>query len=292
MRLRSASPVQKVMNFLSVLKLAARNAFEHDAFNIAKAVAYSSILTLFPALLVLGAVLASSRRLDVYIVEVSDALSRILPTDTATAVEYLRNPHFRPVGFLITTALLTVWTASSAIVSCMEGFRRAYGLPRTWGTVKERFMAFSMVILTGIPMTFATFLIAFGSDLESRVSVLMGHALGPYVLLLWVASRWLIAGMTSVAVIALIYHIAVPRTQPWRTVLPGAIVSTGLWFPATWLFGLYLRNSNEYNVIYGFLGAGIALLVWMYVVSLIVLLGAEINAILFPRTLKTYQAAA
>ncbi len=240
----------------------------------------------------LGAVLASSSKFEVYIAELSYALSRILPTGNATAVQYLRNSHFHPVGFLIATSLLTIWTASSAIISWMEGFRRAYCLPRTWGIVKERLIAFSLVILAGIPMTFATVLIAFGGEIENRVSVLMGHELGPYVLLMWTALRWLIAGTTSVAVIALIYHNAVPRMQPWHTVLPGAIVTTGLWFLATWIFGLYLRRSNDYSIIYGFLGAGIALLVWMYVVSLIVLIGAEINAILFPRTVKTFRAAA
>jgi membrane protein len=68
--------------------------------------------------------------------------------------------------------------------------------------------------------------------------------------------------LTSTAVIALIYHNAVPRSRPWHTVLPGAIAATTLWFGATSLFGWYLRQSTEYSVIYGVLGVGIALLVW------------------------------
>ena len=84
---------------------------------------------------------------------------------------------------------------------------------------------------------------------------------------------------------ALIYHFGVPRTQPWHTVLPGATLATAIWFPATLGFGWYLSNVAEYNVIYGSLGVAIALMVWMYIVSLIVLFGAEVNALLYPRAI-------
>jgi membrane protein len=102
-------------------------------------------------------------------------------------------------------------------------------------------------------------------------------------LLMWGVMRWIIAILTSIAVISLIYHNAVPRTQPWHSVLPGASLATGLWFSATLLFGWYLRHYADYSIIYGSLGAAIALLVWMYMISLVVLVGAEFNAMLFPR---------
>jgi membrane protein len=173
----------------------------------------------------------------------------------------------------------------------MEGFRKAYQLPQTWGLIKERLIACLLVILAGIPLTFATILIAFGGQIENHIVPNMSHAWSPLVLLVWTGIRWSIASLASVAVIALIYHNAVPRTQPWHTVIPGAITATAMWFTATSLFGWYLRQSSEYNVIYGVLGVGIALLVWMYMVSLIVLVGAEFNAILFPRTLERYRLA-
>ena len=86
------------------------------------------------------------------------------------------------------------------------------------------------------------------------------------------------------SVIALIYHNAVPRTQPWHSVLPGATLATCMWFVVTILFGWYLQNYADYNVIYGSLGVAIALLVWMYLISLVILIGAELNAMIFPRS--------
>ncbi|MGA8502831.1 MAG: YhjD/YihY/BrkB family envelope integrity protein, partial [Candidatus Sulfotelmatobacter sp.] len=72
---------------------------------------------------------------------------------------------------------------------------------------------------------------------------------------------------------------------PWHSVIPGATLATAMWFSATLLFGFYLRHYADYSIIYGSLGAAIALLVWMYMVSLVVLVGAEFNAMLFPRTM-------
>ena len=56
-----------------------------------------------------------------------------------------------------------------------------------------------------------------------------------------------------------------------------------MWLIATALFGWYLQHYADYSVIYGSLGAAIALLVWLYIVSVIILIGAEFNAMLFPR---------
>jgi membrane protein len=271
--------------FWRLFRLSIWRAFEHDAFAIAKASAYSSIFTFFPALLVLGSVMATVNRGEVYLREISYALGTILPAGSSTALSYLRGSADRPVGLLVSTSLLTIWSASGVIISWMDGFRRAYQLPKTWGLVQERLIAISLVFMAGLPLSFATILVAFGSRIEMRILFLIGHEFGPLILLLWGAIRWTIAILTSIAVIQLIYHNAVPRTQPWHSVLPGAVLSTAMWLLSSALFGWYLQHYTDYSVIYGSLGVGIALLVWMYLISLVVLIGAEFNAMLFPRGL-------
>jgi membrane protein len=271
--------------FWRLFRLSIWRAFEHDAFGTAKASAYSSIFTFFPALLVLGAVLATLNRGQVYLREISYALGTILPAGSSTVLAYLRGSTDRPVGLLITTSLITLWSASGVIISWMDGFRRAYQLPKTWGLVQERVISISLVLMAGIPMTFSTILVAFGSRIETRVLFHIGHEFGPLILLLWGLIRWIIAILTSIAVIQLIYHNAVPRTQPWHSVLPGAVLATAMWLISTALFGWYLQHYADYSVIYGSLGLGIALLVWMYLISLVVLIGAEFNAMLYPRGL-------
>ncbi len=274
-----------MLRFLRLLRLAFWRAFQHDSFAIAKASAYSSILTFFPALLVVGSLLATSRKGAPYLREISNALSRILPAGSGAAMNYLRGGGNRPLGLLVTTSLLTLWTASGVMISWMEGFRRCYELPKTWGLVKERLIAFSLVILAGLPMTFATLLVAFGNKIETQILFYIAHEFSWYVVLMWTVIRWMIAILTSIAVIALIYHNAVPRTQPWHSVIPGATLATAMWFSVTMLFGWYLQHYADYSIIYGSLGVAIALLVWMYFISLVVLVGGEFNAMLFPRTM-------
>ena len=277
-----------IMRSLDLLRQAFWRAFLHDAFAIAKASAYSSILTFFPSLLAVGSVLASRRNTQALLGEISEALKEILPAGTAAAQAYLKGAPGHSAGVIITTTLLALWLASGVMISWMEGFRRSYELPKIWGLVKERLVALYLVILAGIPLSIATIFVAFGNRIELRVLSAIGHEFSPYVYLMWMFARWLIAISTSVAVIALIYHYAVPRTQPWHSVLPGAVLATMLWFIVTIIFGWYLQHAN-YNVLYGSLGVAVALLVWMYLVSLVILVGSELNAILYPRARLGYE---
>jgi membrane protein len=274
-----------MLRFFRLLRLAFWRAFVHDAFAIAKASAYSMILTFFPVLLIIGSVLANWRKGAPYLREISYALGSILPAGGNTVLSYMKAAGQHPLGFLTTTSLITLWTASGVTVSWMDGFRRCYELPKTWGLVQERMIAFMLVVFALIPMTFSTLLVAVGSKFEARLLPYVDPDFSIYVFLLWGATRWLIATLTSIAVIALIYHHAVPRTQPWHSVMPGAMLATILWFTTTVGFRAYLQHFGNFATIYGSLGAVMALLVWMYLISLVVLVGAEFNALLFPRAM-------
>jgi membrane protein len=274
-----------MLRFFRLLRLALWRAFVHDAFATSKAAAYSAILTFFPVLLIIGSALASWRKGQPYLREITYALGSILPAGGTTALNYLKGAAQHPVGLLTTTSLITLWTASGVMISWMDGFRRCYELPKTWGLVQERLIAFLLVVFALIPMTFATLLVAVGSKFETRLLPFLDPDFSIYILLLWGAMRWLIATLTSIAVIALIYHHAVPRTQPWHSVMPGAMLATILWFSVTVGFRAYLQHFGDFATIYGSLGAAMALLVWMYMISLVVLVGAEFNALLFPRAM-------
>jgi membrane protein len=272
--------------FLQHFRLALWRAFQHDAFAVAKAAAFSAIITLFPAILMLASILSISSTTELLFREVSHALGRILPEGTHAAVmQYFTGNKRVTLKFLLTLIVITLWTGSGVMISWMEGFRNAYQLPKTWGLVKERMIAFLLVILAGVPLVFASFLLVFGNQIEQWIVYRVGHELGPYILGLWTALRWIIATLTSIAVIALIYHHGVPRTQPWHRVLPGSTLATVLWFVSTVIFGIYLRRFANYDVIYGSVATAIALLIWLYLVSMVILVGAEFNAVRYPRFL-------
>jgi membrane protein len=236
--------------------------------------------------LLVASVLSESHKTEAFIREIGRAVGRILPEGTSTAVlQYFSGTKPASVRSLITLVVITLWTGSGVMISWMEGFRNAYQMPKVWGLVKERMIAFLLVVLAGIPMAFSSFLLVFGNQIETWIAYHVGHEFGPYIVGLWTALRWIIAALTSIAVIGLIYHHGVPRTQPWHRVLPGAALATVLWFVSTVLFGVYLRHFANYDVIYGSVATAIALLIWMYIVSMVVLIGAEFNALRYPRFL-------
>src|SRR5258706_6867534 len=137
----------------------------------------------------------------------SYTLGQILPSGTSdAALRYFQNPGQRSASVLVTTSLLTLWTASGIILSWMQGFRFAYQLPKTWGIVKERIIAIALVLGSLLPLGFASSLVAFGDQIERWMIFNSVHELGAYILLFWTAVRWSIAALTSIAVISVIYH--------------------------------------------------------------------------------------
>jgi membrane protein len=274
--------------FFRTLKLALLSAFKHDALGFAKGSAFSMILTFFPSLMVGTSLLVMFDSTRDFAMDLADDLGRFLPPGIGY---YIRNffeiTQERSGRVLFLASLITLWTASGVMITWMLYFRTAYKMQNTWGIIKERFIAFGLVIMAGVPLSFATFLVAFGNEIEQRFADRMayelGHMVEPYILLLWTILRWIIAILTGVSVMALIYHHAVPRNQRWHSVLAGAALATGLWFPATVGFGYYVRHFAQYSLFYGSLAASIVLLVWLYIISLIILIGAEFNATLYPR---------
>ena len=257
----------------------------HGQYSVAKAAAYSLILTLFPAFLVMASALEASHNTERFLQQISTAVRWVLPPGSRSpALSFFQSQQHHTTRIIYSASAVMLLAATGVMISWMDGFRRAYEMPNTWGFWKERAVAVYLVFLALVPLGFATLLVAFGDQIENWVQTESMHLFRPMILLVWDAARWAIALLTCVAVMSLVYHNGLPKSQSWRRVLPGAVVATLLWFAATTLFGWYVTNYATYSVVYGSLGAAIALLVWLYIVSAIVLLGAELNAQFYPRT--------
>jgi membrane protein len=272
------------------------SAFGHSAFSMAKAAAYSAILSIFPALLVVTTLFAMMPAGDDLRGVIRGALATVLPPDTMQLMQtYFISNHAGSLRIIGGSLFVSLFAAMGVLLSLMEGFRRAYRLPRgTWGIWRERLVALLLVPGTMVPMAAATLFLAFGHTIEHWMIANSNHELRFYVIVLWRLIRWAIALLASVSSLALIYHFGVPRQKlteggrvacmrrRWSETMPGAAIATGCWFVATIVYGFYLTRFADYSIVYGSLGAGIATLVWLYMVSFSVLIGAEFNAQLFP----------
>jgi membrane protein len=258
-------------------------ALEHDVLNSAKAVAYSGMLTLFPALVVLTALLAQVPEGTTLVGEIRGAFEQFLPDDSMTLLKAaLETRRFYSAQLLFSAGALAVFAGLGLMLSLMDGFRRAYREPRdSWGFWQRRIRALLLVPIVLVPLALATLVLVFGRQFEAWMIDNAGHELRHVVLLFWRMVRWAVALLTSISVLGALYHFGTRRKEHWACVAPGAVAATLVWFPSTLAFGLYVTRIADYSMFYGSFGAGIATLVWLYITSFSALLGAELNGVLF-----------
>lgn len=258
-------------------------AIQHDVLNTAKASAYSGMLMFFPAFIVITALIAKFPEGPTAVGEIRWVSGQILPADTVHLMlssMQARNPH--PGRLIWSGIILSIFAALGLMLTLMEGFRRAYRLPRNeWGFWERRIRALFLVFIVLVPLALATILLVFGRAIELWMVFNAGHELRYLVLFLWRMARWSLAFGTTLAVVGALYHFGTKRGEHWMRIMPGAMAASAVWFSATLTFGWYVTRIADYTIFYGSFGAGIATLVWLYITSFTVLLGAELNGVFF-----------
>jgi membrane protein len=263
--------------FLRLLRQSALRAFYHNCFEVAKSAAYSSILSFFPGLAVVASLLFR-HNVSAVMDEIAVALDRVLPPEVyRVASLYLAAQGRRNQGLLAGAWFVAIWSASNVMLSLIEGFRTAYRIPAGRSFFRGRAVALALLPLAGAPLLVASFLVLFGQQIENWLVAHLDEASW------WVATaghvvRWAIALGTSVVVIVLLYWVGPNRPQKLRYIWPGAALATVLWVAATLLFAWYVQHVARYGDLYGSVSTAVVLLIWMYIVSVIVILGCEFNA--------------
>ena len=274
----------RVFRFLGVMRATLISTFEGNSLSIAKGAAYSSLLSFFPVLTTLAAILVQANATNVART-IANFLYQVVPPGTEDVVLTLFVVHGeRPKYLLIGAVLLALWAASGAIMSMIEGFRSIYRIPTGRSFLQERAMAVFLVLISALPIVGASALIVFGTRAESflmhRLGVIAQDVdLQGWLELLSKILRLGLAFASFVLVTALLYYLGPNRKQTLANVFPGAVLATVLWLISTLVFSWYVRHISNYNVLYGSVGAGLALLVWMYVLAVITLFGCEFNAV-------------
>jgi membrane protein len=258
-------------------------ALEHDVLNTAKAAAYSGMLMLFPALVVLTALLSQVPEGNSLVGEIRYSFEQFLPADTMSLLQSaLETRRLYSAQLIFSAAGLSVFAGLGVMLSLMDGFRRAYRQPRShWSFWQRRLRALLLVPIVLAPLSLATLLLVFGRQIEVWMIDNAGHELRHFVLYFWRMVRWAISLVTSMIVLGALYHFGTRRKEHWAWVGHGAVAATLIGFPATLAFGWYVTRIADYSMFYGSFGAGIATLVWLYITSLSALLGAELNGVLF-----------
>lgn len=264
-------------------------AYEDNCFGIAKGAAYSFLLSLFPILTTLTAILIEVNAQSVVHV-MAEFLSNVVPPGTEDLVLSRLRARAKPIPLSIAAIGLSLWAGSGAMMSLMEGFQAAYRIPAGRPFLKQRGMAIFLVLIAALPAVGASGLILFGHRIEQAVIHRAGvYEISESVQLVWRIARYVLAFCTTTFVTGMLYYLG-PNHRPepsksrklrrsrFLRVWPGAFVATVLWLIATAGFGWYVRRLANYNFFFGGLATVIILLIWLYLIACIALIGCEYNA--------------
>ena len=272
-----------LLRFWGLFRQACIAAYEDNCFGIAKGAAYSGLLAFFPVLASIAAILARANAESVASV-FSKFLFEVVPPGSEDLVRFQFTTKVQQPDWLIVAAtLLSLWAASGAMMSLMDGFQAAYRLPSGRPFLKQRGVAILLVFIAALPAVGSSALIVFGGWSEKLMLASLGlqpaEELKSWMILLGSLLTYLVALGATIFVTGLLFGIGTNRPIKLRSVWPGAFLATVLWLLATSAFAWYVRNIANYKVLYGSIGAVVALLVWMYLLAVIALVGCEYNAV-------------
>ena len=254
---------------------------------LAAEIAFFGLLGLFPAVIVFAAALGS---LDVVIGAGAAAdteawlLDRVVETFgrdntlRATVEELFDRSN---AGLITAGVLITVYASSRGFTAVVGALEVTYGHEHRRNWFSTRVTGFVLTLCTLIVSALVAAMVVVGPLLGGGEELAERFGAGSAFATAWVWFRWPAVFVVVVCWAASLYHFAPRRRTPWRTDLPGAVVGTIWWLAVSLGFRVYLdAASSGVNAVFGLLGGALSLLIWLYLLAMGLLVGAEINSIL------------
>jgi len=264
----------------AIFTRAGKGALADGVTDVAAALAYYAFLAIPAALLVtlgLFTVLAGPDTVD----SLMDRLQGVVPPEAVTLLEESLNRSLENQGggFVMVGigAALALWTATGAMSGLIRGLNTVYAADENRGFAKQRLTALQMLAC----VVFAFGLVVVFLVLGPVVSDWLGGLLGLEDVFGWIwwTVQWPVLLLGLLLAIGGVLYLGPNVSQPrFRLVTPGSLLAVLIWLAASGLFALYVSLFGSYNKTWGSLAAVIIMLTWLWLSSLAVLLGAELNA--------------
>ena len=260
----------------------------------AAALAYRGLFGLFPFVLivvVLAGALGLPSFFDRMIEEATSESSRQVPQQLEPVVEQGRG-QIQPLKRMIEQAeeqaagellffgvAVALWSTSALARTLTEAFNAAYEITETRPGWKRFALSLAFGPVLALVVLVSVVLMLIGPRLVERIAEVIG--LDEVFVFLWGWLRFPVALFLLAVVLALVYRYGPDAKQRFRSVVLGAALAVGLWAISSVGFSFYLANFANYGVTYGSLGAAVGLLLYLYLCASVVLLGAEVNAVIY-----------
>jgi membrane protein len=266
-------------DYVAILKRAFKRTNEDNMTSIAAALAYYAFLAI-PSLLLIAAGLFGLIAGPHAITTAINKLHGIVPGQATSLLEgslrRLTQRQGTSITLIAVGGVLALWSLSGAMQNVMWALNVAYDRDETRGFVRRRLVAAGMAVFALLGSALALGLLVLGPHL----SVWIGNAIGNRTAteIVWWAAQWpiLIGGL--LLAFGVIYHLGPNVRQEWKWVSFGAIFAVIVWLLASGAFAFYVSRFGSYNKAWGSLSAVVVMLTWLWISSVALLLGAEINA--------------
>jgi membrane protein len=251
----------------------------------AGAVTYSGLMALFPFVLFLVA-LASLVITPDQAEQVVQQLGAVAPPNvTQILADRIRAiASDSKTGLLTVGAVVALWSASSGVAEVQRALNIIYGVQEERPFWKARGLALLMTLVAGV--------IALVAGLVAVVAGPLGAAIGGPVGTVLTWARLPVAGLLMMFLWALLYYVLPDVEQDFKFITPGSVMGVVVWVVASWGFSFYVTNFGSYDATYGSVGGAIVMLLWMWISSLVLLLGAEVNAVIEHKSEEGKRAGA
>jgi membrane protein len=247
-----------------------------DLLSIGAQATFFLLFSLFPFLIFLIALITYMPMVNLQ--DSIQALAALMPANAYLILRDIVNQTLanRSVTLLSFGVLSALWSSASGVTSLIRGINRAYDQEETRRSWKITAVSLYFTLELAIAIIFSLVLIVFGKVLGTQLFHFLGFS--DASLQVWNYVGYIIALITTILVFISLYYNTPNRRSKFREVVPGAVVASLGWVIVSIAFSYYIDNFGNYSKVYGSLGGIIALLMWLYVSSIIILMGAEINA--------------
>lgn len=274
MKDKSRSFLRKTIIFLAMF---VKKIGEDDIFALGAQLAYYMILSFIPFLMFLMTLIGFSHLNSDYVLHL---LSNVMPTAAydliqSTVIEVVEREQ---TGLLWISIGLAIWVSSSGFKAVIKGLNKAYGVKETRSYIKLKLTSIIYTIFLALVIIATLFLFVFGDVIGNFFLRLFEHP--EIIYFMWNILRYIIVIFIMILFFMFLYNATPCVRLGWLEVLPGASITTLGWISISYIFAYYVNNFSNYSRLYGSLGAVFMFMTWMFITSLILILGGEINAVL------------
>lgn len=267
-------------DYVAILKRAVKEANRDHITNLAAALAYYAFMAI-PATLLIAAGVFGLVAGPHAVTTIIDKLHGIVPGQATSLLEgslrRLTQKQGTSIALVAVGGVLALWSLSGAMQNVMWALNLAYGREETRGFVRRRIVAAGMAVFALMASALALGLLVLGPHLSRWIGDAVGQK--SIVEIVWWAAQWpiLIGGL--LLAFAVIYYLGPNIQHPrWQFLSFGAVFAVVVWLVASGAFAFYASRFSSYNKTWGSLSAVVVMLTWLWLSSVALLLGAEINA--------------